>query len=64
VKGLFTVNVFLLTLQSTLTFTVMFWDTWEKMYGEKTGTLAQPQVAPSSQQRTCPHVSENHTVCD
>jgi hypothetical protein len=32
---LFTVNLFLLTLWSTLTFTVMFWDTWEKTCDEK-----------------------------
>jgi hypothetical protein len=31
-KGLFTVNSFLLTLWSTLTFTVTFWDTWGKMH--------------------------------
>jgi hypothetical protein len=34
-RGLFTVNLFLLTLQSTLTFTVTFWDAWEKMCDEK-----------------------------
>jgi hypothetical protein len=28
-------NLFLLTLWSTLTFTVMFWDAWEKMCDEK-----------------------------
>jgi hypothetical protein len=33
-RGLFTVNLLFLTLQSTLTFmsTEMFWDAWEKMY--------------------------------
>jgi hypothetical protein len=30
-RGLFTMNLFLLTLQSTLTFTVMFWYAWGKM---------------------------------
>jgi hypothetical protein len=34
-RGLFCVNLFLLTLQSTLTFTVMFWDAWEKMCDDK-----------------------------
>jgi hypothetical protein len=35
-RGLFTVNLFLLTLWSTLTFTVMF---WEKMCEEKDGNF-------------------------
>jgi hypothetical protein len=30
-RGLFTVNLFLLTLRSILTFTVRFWDAWEKI---------------------------------
>jgi hypothetical protein len=34
-RGPFTVNLFLLTLRSTLPFTVMFWDAWEKMCDEK-----------------------------
>jgi hypothetical protein len=34
-RGLFTMNLFLLTLRSTLTFTVTFWDAWEKMCDEK-----------------------------
>jgi hypothetical protein len=33
-RGLFTVNLFLLILWSTLTFTVTFWNTWEKMCDE------------------------------
>jgi superoxide dismutase len=37
----------------------------ERKYVKKnTGTLAEPQLAPSSRQRTCPHVPENHRVCD
>jgi hypothetical protein len=31
---------------------------------KKIGTLAQPQLAPSSWQRACPHIPENHTVCE
>jgi hypothetical protein len=31
---------------------------------KKTGTLAQPQLVPSSWQRACPYVSVNHRVCD
>jgi hypothetical protein len=31
---------------------------------KKTGTLAQPQLAASSQQCAHPHVPENHRVCD
>jgi hypothetical protein len=31
---------------------------------KKTRTLAQPQLAPSSRQCTCPHVPDNHRVCD
>jgi hypothetical protein len=31
---------------------------------KKTGTLAQPQLAPSSRQRVHLHVPENHRVCD
>jgi hypothetical protein len=31
---LFTVNLFLLTLLSTLAFTATFWDAWEKMCDE------------------------------
>jgi hypothetical protein len=34
-RGLFTVNLFLLTLRSTLIFTVTFWDAWEKLSDEK-----------------------------
>jgi hypothetical protein len=34
-RGLFIVNLFLLILWSTLTFTVTFWDAWEKMCEEK-----------------------------
>jgi hypothetical protein len=30
-KGLFNMNLFLVTLRSALTFNVMFWDAWEKM---------------------------------
>jgi hypothetical protein len=30
--GLYTMTLFLLTLWSTLTFTVTFWDAWEEMY--------------------------------
>jgi hypothetical protein len=63
-RGLVTMNFFLLTLRSTLTFTVTFWDTWHKMCDEKTGTSVQPQLAPLSQQRACPHVPENNRVCD
>jgi hypothetical protein len=63
-RGLFIVNLFLLTLRSTLTFTMTFWDAWEKMCDEKPGTLAQPRLAPSSRQCACPHVPENHRVCD
>jgi hypothetical protein len=33
--GLFTVNLFLLTLWSTLTFTATFWGAWEKMCDKK-----------------------------
>jgi histone-lysine N-methyltransferase SETMAR len=62
--GLITMTLFLLTLWSTLTFTLTFWDTWEKMCDKKTGTLVQPQLAPSSWQRACLHVRENHRVCD
>jgi hypothetical protein len=63
-RGLFTVNLFLLTLRSTLTFTVMFWDSWEKMCNEKSGILVQPQLAPWSLQCARQHVLENHRVCD
>jgi hypothetical protein len=28
---------------------------------KKTGNLAQPQLAPSSQQRARPHIPENHS---
>jgi hypothetical protein len=34
-RTLFTMNLFLLPLQSILTFTVMFWDAWEKMCDKK-----------------------------
>jgi hypothetical protein len=34
-RGVFTIYLFLLTLQSTQTFTVMFRDAWEKMCNEK-----------------------------
>jgi hypothetical protein len=45
-------------------FTVTF-DTLERKYVmRKTGTLAQPQLVPLSQQRACLHVPENHRVCD
>jgi hypothetical protein len=37
---------------------------WKKMWNEKARTLAQPQLAPSSQQRACPHIPESHRVCD
>jgi hypothetical protein len=30
----------------------------------KTGTLAQPQLGPSSRQRACTHIPENHRVFD
>jgi hypothetical protein len=56
-RGLFTMNLFLLTLWSTLTSTVMFWDAWEKTCDEKTTTVAQSQLAPSSRQCTPPHTS-------
>jgi hypothetical protein len=47
-RELLTMNLFLLTLRSNLTFTVMFWDAWENMcVHEKTGTWMQPQPAPS-----------------
>jgi hypothetical protein len=62
-RSLFTMNLLLLTLQSTLTFKLTFWDSWEKMCSEKDGTLAQPQLAPS-RQHTRPHIPENHRVCD
>jgi hypothetical protein len=34
-RRLFTVNLILLTMQSTLTFTVTFWDAWEKICDKK-----------------------------
>jgi hypothetical protein len=61
-RGLFIVNLFLLTLWATLTFTVTFWKSERKCVMRKTGTLAQPQLAPL--QRARPHVPENHGVCD
>jgi hypothetical protein len=35
-----------------------------KCVTRKTRILAQPQLATSSWQRACPHVPENHRVCD
>jgi hypothetical protein len=60
-RGLFTVNFFLLTIRSTLASIVTFWDAWENVRRKKTGTLVQPQLAPSSQ-RARPHVPENQFV--
>jgi hypothetical protein len=48
-RGLFTVNLFLLTLRSTLTFYCDVLSCMrENVRRKKTGTLAQPQLAPSS----------------
>jgi hypothetical protein len=63
-RGLFSVNLFLLTLRSTITFTATFVTLERKCATKKTRTLVQPQLAPSSWQCACPHVPENHRVCD
>jgi hypothetical protein len=46
-RGSFTVNLFLLKLGSTLTFTVTFETLERKCATKKTRTLAQPQLASS-----------------
>jgi hypothetical protein len=45
-RGLFTTNLFLLTLQSTMTFTVTFWDAWETICDEKDRNLGATTTGP------------------
>jgi hypothetical protein len=60
---LFSVNLNLLTLQYTLLLKMWCFEMLErKCVLKKTGTLAQPQLAPSSWQHNCSNVPENHTV--
>jgi hypothetical protein len=55
--GLFTMNLFLLTLRSTLTSAVMFWDSCEKMCNEKDqnfGATTTGSFFTTTRPPTCP----------
>jgi hypothetical protein len=68
-RGLFTVNLFLLTLSSTLTFTVAFWDAWEKMWRKRpelwrnhNWLLHHDNVPAHTSLKTTEFVTNNNTV--